>query len=387
MKIAFVTYEYPPFIMGGAGIYAKNITEKLADLDIEVTVFTPNIKGTENINKENLKIIPIKINQKIPFKALQFWLALPKVLRTEHLKNKFDLIHFNGISYWFSSKKILNIPQLLTVHHVIKDNTKYSNLNLVSTLFDIGGEKSFLIKLIEKRAINSVDKIVADSEFTKTQIINIYQRNSEKIKVIPLGLEISNINSSLSIKEFKLKFGLPNKQLLLFVGRINNPRKGLEPLLLAFKYVMEEIDAILIIVGNGDKSGFLKLTKKFGISKNVFFMGFVDDTTLNIFYQICEIYVCPSKLEGFGLTVLEALTNGAPVVAFNVGAIPELIKDRINGLLIDVDDIKQLSQAITLLLKDKHLRDKIKRNNEVYKPRNWIVTAEETKQLYISLKE
>ena len=50
------------------------------------------------------------------------------------------------------------------------------------------------------------------------------------------------------------------------------------------------------------------------------------NNTLNIFYQICDVYVCPSKLEGFGLTVLEALTNGAPVVAFNVGAVPELIR-------------------------------------------------------------
>ncbi|WP_048190965.1 glycogen/starch synthase [Methanobacterium sp. SMA-27] len=63
MKIAFVTYEYPPFIMGGAGIYAKNITENLAELGIEVTVFTPNIYETGNKNK-NLKIIPVNINNK-----------------------------------------------------------------------------------------------------------------------------------------------------------------------------------------------------------------------------------------------------------------------------------------------------------------------------------
>ena len=133
MKIAFVTYEYPPFIMGGAGIYAKNITEKLAELNVEVTVFTPNINGNENKNFKNLKIIPININKNLPFKALQFWLALPKVLRKEHLKNKFDLIHFNGISYWFTTKNLLNIPQVLTVHHVIKDATKHNNLNLTST--------------------------------------------------------------------------------------------------------------------------------------------------------------------------------------------------------------------------------------------------------------
>jgi len=63
MKIAFVTYEYPPFIMGGAGIYAKNITEKLAELDVEVTVFTPNINEYKNF--KNLKIIPIDLNNNI----------------------------------------------------------------------------------------------------------------------------------------------------------------------------------------------------------------------------------------------------------------------------------------------------------------------------------
>ena len=180
MKIAFVTYEYPPFIIGGAGIYAKNLTEKLAELGVEVTVFTPNINGNENQNLKNLKIIPITINKKIPFKALQFWLALPKVLKIEHLKNKFDLIHFNGISYWFNNKKILNIPQVLTVHHVIKDDIKHNNLSLNSKLFEVSGENSLLIQLIEKRAINNVDRIIAVSKFTKDQIIKFYKKNPLK---------------------------------------------------------------------------------------------------------------------------------------------------------------------------------------------------------------
>jgi len=372
--------------MGGAGIYAKNITEKLAELGVEVTVFTPNINDTENKHLKNLQVIPLNVNNKIPFKALQFWFALPKVLRKEHLKNKFDLVHFNGISYWFMQKKLLNIPQVLTVHHVIKETNKH-NLNLISTLFDINGENNFLIQLIEKRAINNVEKIVAVSEFTKTQIIKFYKFNSEKIKVIPHGLEIYNRTSSLNSEEFKVELGLPNKQMLLFVGMINDPRKGLKTLLMAFKRVLDKTDAILVIVGNGDKTRFLEFSKKLDISENIFFMGFVNDTALNMLYQVCDLYICPSKLEGFGLTVLEALTNGAPVIAFKVGAIPELIKDGINGLLIDVDDTKQMSQAISLLLKDKHLKDKIKRNNRDYKPKNWIVTAEETKKLYISLME
>ncbi|WP_197050626.1 glycosyltransferase family 4 protein [Methanobacterium sp. SMA-27] len=101
-------------------------------------------------------------------------MKLPKVLRKEYLKNKFDLVHFNGISYWFRNKKILDIPQVLTVHHITTDATKHNNLTLTSTIFDISGENSFFTHLIEKRAITSVDKIIAVSEFTKNQIIKCY---------------------------------------------------------------------------------------------------------------------------------------------------------------------------------------------------------------------
>lgn len=385
MKIAFVTYEYPPFIMGGAGIYAKHITEKLAELGIEVTVFTPNINETENKDFENLKIIPLNVNNKIPFKALQFWLALPKVLKKVHLKNKFDLVHFNGLSYWFYHKKILNIPQVLTVHHIIKDITKHNNLTLSSSVFDISGENSFLIRLIEKRAINSIDKIITDSKFTKKEIIKFYKLNPKDINVIYLGIEERNKNCSINTKNFLRETGLPNKKMLLFVGRINDPRKGLEPLIMAFKQLLNETDAILVVVGNGDKTKFEELSKKLNISQYIFFIGFVDDNKLNKFYQSCDVYICPSKLEGFGLTVLEAINNGAPVIAFKVGAIPEIVKDGKNGLLIDPYNLKQLSHAICHILKDNNLRNKIKRNNEFYETRNWIKTAKETQNLYISL--
>jgi len=373
--------------MGGAGIYAKNITEKLAELDVEVTVFTPNINGTENNQIKNLKVIPLNVNNKIPFKALQFWLALPRVLKKEHLKNKFDLVHFNGISYWFWHKKILNIPQVLTVHHITKDVTKHNNLTLNSKSFDINGENSLLIHSIEKRAIKNVDKIIAVSEFTKNQIIKFYRLNQEDIKVIYHGTDEFKKTVRINSEKFIHENGFSNKKIILFVGRIDDPRKGLEPLIRAFKQVLNETDAILVVIGSGDKTKFVELSKKLDISPNIFFMGFVDDNTLHKFYQSCDVYVCPSKLEGFGLTILEAVINGAPVIAFKVGAIPEIIQDGKNGLLIDAYDLKQLSQAICRMLNDKDLKDKIKRNNTIYEPRNWIKTAEETENLYIQLLE
>lgn len=252
-------------------------------------------------------------------------------------------------------------------------------------MFEVSGENSLLIQLIEKRAINNVDRIIAVSKFTKDQIIKFYKKNPLNIEIIYHGMEEYSKNLHIDPENFKNKYNLPNKKMILFVGRINDSRKGLEPLLMELKPVLNEIDAVMVVIGSGNQTKYLELSKKLNITKNIFFLGFVDDNDLNAFYKVCDVYICPSKLEGFGLTVLEAITNGAPVIAFKEGAIPELIQDGKNGLLVEDDDFKLFAITIGLLLKDKHLRDKIKRNNIAYESRNWIKTAQETQQLYISL--
>ncbi|MBA7620190.1 hypothetical protein ES703_27535 [subsurface metagenome] len=107
MRLAFITFEYPPFIIGGAGICATNITREIAKLGNQVIVFTPKInKLEEKCNINNLEIRRIRINERLPFKALQFWLRLPKAVKKTENENRFDIIHFNGISYWFLKKRI-----------------------------------------------------------------------------------------------------------------------------------------------------------------------------------------------------------------------------------------------------------------------------------------
>jgi len=127
-----------------------------------------------------------------------------------------------------------------------------------------------------------------------------------------------------------LKYNIKNKPTLLFVGRIDDPRKGLDMLIKAFKFVLVYIDAQLIIVGNGKKEKIMELAGP--IAHYLFFLGYVDDITLKKCYSLCDVYICPSRLEGFGLTILEAFAAGKPVIATNTGAIPELIQNGINGI-------------------------------------------------------
>lgn len=350
MKIAFITFEYPPFIMGGAGIYAANITRQLAKLDHQVIVFTPKIKDLEKeeYHINNLEFRRIKVNKRLPFKALQFWLHLPKIVKEAENDNRFDIIHFNDISYWFLKKRLLKAPNVITVHHLIKDAIRYNRPSLFSRIRDMGGENSFLIPFIQKRCIKYSDRIIAVSNFTNKQIIKTYGVSPEKIDVVYNGISQDGYSfTEKELEEARRNLNLDEIPVLLFVGRVNDKRKGLDILLKAFKITLEKIDATLLIIGGGDQSQARKLAQSLEIYENIVFTGFVDDLTLKKCYVLCDVYVCPSRLEGFGLTILEAMAARKPIIATNVGAIPEILN---HGVLVPSENEYALSKAIVKLL-------------------------------------
>jgi len=176
MRIAFVSFEYPPFVVGGAGVYAQHVTKELSNLGHDVTVVTSSTNRNDDFT-DNLRIKEIKTDSWLLPKALQFWRKLPQTLNKIDGENKFDILHFNGLSYSFLKKRLLNCPHILTVHHLMKDAIESDGSNKLIRFFDLRGEKSFFMPIVEKRAINSVDRIIAVSNFTKK---SNYQRVSFK---------------------------------------------------------------------------------------------------------------------------------------------------------------------------------------------------------------
>lgn len=368
MRIAFITFEYPPFIVGGAGIYAANICNELASLGHQVVVFTPKFSDSPSQIDEipNIEIRRIELNEKLPFSALQFWLSLPNQLNKAESENKFDIIHFNSLSYCFLKKKISDSPHVVTIHHLTADAIRSNNLSLISRIKDISGENNLLMPFIEKRCIKSADQIISVSKFTKRQIINTYDINPHKIEVVYNGIDFSGYDfNEEEIKETKkeLGLGLNTKPILLFVGRVDDPRKGLEILINAMKQVLEKKDVMLLVVGKGNQTDAKNLAESLELDKNILFTGFADSKYLKKYYSLCDVYVCPSKLEGFGLTILEAMVAGKPIVATNVGAIPEIIGDC--GILVNSESKEELSKAIINTL-DKKMAGTIKITGRPY---------------------
>jgi len=392
MRIAFITFEYPSFIIGGAGIYATNITRELSKLGHQVVVFTPKFRESkrEEYKEDNLEIYETKINLGLPFKALQFWLCLPNAIKNfEKEYGLFDIVHFNGISYAFFKKKLSKAPHIVTIHHLVKDVIRNNNPSLISRIRDIGGENGFFVPYVEKRCIKYADKFIAVSNFTKKRIIEIYKVPSDNIEMVYNGIDLNGYTFiKEELKETKKHLNLAEKPIILFVGRVDDPRKGLDLVLKAFKKVLEKIDAMLLVVGKGDQTKARILAKSLGVSEKVVFTGFVDEATLKKFYAICDVYVCPSRLEGFGLTVLEAMAAGKPIVATNVGAIQEIVKSGENGILVAVNDIDGMSNAICTFLQDKMLAEDVGKINANYvkKKFSWEKNAKEIEQLYMKLE-
>jgi glycosyltransferase involved in cell wall biosynthesis len=148
---------------------------------------------------------------------------------------------------------------------------------------------------------------------------------------------------------------------VLFVGGLE-PRKGLEYLLYAMEYVIDAVPSARLIAvaktgfrGTDEWSWFSKLADRLGISGQMVFTESVDQETLLAYYSECDVLVLPSKTEGWGLALMEAMACGKPVVASSAGGIPELVRDGTDGILVRPGDVRGLADSIIKLLNDPAL--------------------------------
>jgi glycogen synthase len=363
MRIAFVTFEYPPAILGGAGVYAFHLAQELAKAGHTVVVFTPGTQESspKNAGTANPEIRKIPAPPSLPFRALRFWLALPGAIHAAEKAGPFDIIHFNGLSYGFIRKKLGRCPRVLTVHHLVKDTQVSVKSTFIERIRGIQGENGFILPLVEKRAVHAADAIIAVSNYTRSRITAWYGIPLPSIDVVYNGVDPQHLFRPEELAEICSHFGIKTHPVILFVGKVDDPRKGIGVLLAAFEQVLTSMDATLVVAGGGDLTGAQDLAGP--VVDKVIFTGFIDDQTLKGFYRICDLYVSTSRIEGFGLTVLEAFAAGKPVIATDAGAFPELIRNGKNGFLVACDDPDALAEKITYLLKRPSLMESMGEEN------------------------
>lgn len=230
-------------------------------------------------------------------------------------------------------------------------------------------------------AVRRAARVLAVSEATKRDLVELLKVPSEKIAVTPLGVdERFHPVSKVELGGFRERHGL-TRPFLLTVCTLE-PRKNLPRLLEAFALV-RDTDRQLVIVGpEGWLTGGLRETlERLDLRNRVRLTGFVPDDELPLWYNAADLFVFPSLYEGFGLPVLEAMACGAPVVTSNISSLPEVAGDA--AIYVEPESVESIAKGIEAALGNSETRERMSRIG-VRRAREftWRRTAELTAAAY-----
>lgn len=261
---------------------------------------------------------------------------LVNILRQERM----DILHthlYHAAILGGIAARISRVPTLIMTRH-------YSDL-----IYLYG---SYLERLLDRLASRITHHIIAISRGVKRVLVNLDHINPDKITVIYNGIDISDWQpgSEHNTRDLKRELGIDDSAKIVGAVSTLHPRKGHRYLIEAAKDVCSRKPNVrFLIVGDGQLKGQLQqLAFRLNLGRHVIFTGYRKDISKLI--SIMDILVQPSVEEGFGITLLEAMAAGKPVIGTEVGGIPEIIKGGVNGLLVPPRDPSSLSRAIQKLL-------------------------------------
>jgi glycosyltransferase involved in cell wall biosynthesis len=332
-------------ISGGVPRCVESTVSALSQLDssieIFVSSFSSKIKTDVTSKSGNLTV------HYIPFPLTNYPIFVPRcvtnrIIRREIMKVRPDIIHVQGIGkyYSFPILKECSNPVILTVHGIIHQESK-------SWRGLLGKYRGYVGRHLEKNMLNRAKYLIAVSPYVKRTIAPM------------TAGDISVIYNSLDEIFFSInKNEVPNR--ILFVGGIEE-RKGLHVLIDAIAAIKQTIPAIkLHIVGGIRKASYyndlLNQIVNLGLQDSIVFKNHLSNSELMQEYSEAALFVLPSKEESLGVVLLEAMATGTPIVASNIGGIPDIIEDGQNGYLVNYGDSQAMASSIIKLLSDDKLR-------------------------------
>jgi len=366
-------------LFGPSGIerYLKNLIPELINLNKENSyiLYENNSMGRykiQNIPKNpNVSFISVRWPMRLLHKLWDTW-NIPKI---ERFVGEIDLFH----SPHCILPPLRNGSSILTVNDMgyISHPDYYSNKKLTGSL------GSMLIK-----AIKNADQIIAISEATKKDIIEITGIPEEKVNVVYLASEDTSSyiqKFTIEIKQRILSKWNINRPFLLYVTGTIDPRKNLGRVIDAFGIFLEttKLDWLLVFVGNSVaiKSDIGNILESSSFRDRIFLLDRIANNDLWGIMASAEVFIYPSLFEGFGLPVIEAMACGTAVVTSNISSMPEVAGDA--AILVDPFIPEQIAYGIAKVALDESLRKELEyKGKQRAKLFSWRKTAEETMWVY-----
>jgi glycosyltransferase involved in cell wall biosynthesis len=319
----------------GLGRYVQSLIEGITSIDQEneYIVFLTD-ENFSLFKTDNPKVNKVLLNAR--WYSLKEQFLVPWVIK----KYKLDLIHFPhfNVPWFFNGKFVVTIHDLIIDHF---PDSRATTLPLFVYKF-----KLWWYKKIVSHAISQAYKIIVPSSYVKQDLMNLYQADSNKIKVIAEGYFIEEIKNMTPADFFKIY-----QPYLLYVGAAY-PHKNLEMLISAFKKINQKDEYKLVLVGRNDF--FYQRLINQTADKNVIFTGEVSDDELKELYRSALVCLVPSLYEGFGFPGLEAQACRLPVISSDKTALPETLGE--GALYFNPESENDLIKKMHSLLTDENLR-------------------------------
>jgi glycosyltransferase involved in cell wall biosynthesis len=318
--------------------------------------------------KNNFKIISLKTFNKFTW---NFW-TLPMYLR----HNPIDIYQTQYITPFFVPKKI----KIITIIHDISFNFFPKLIKFPDLLF---------LKIFIPISLKRADKILGVSKFTRNEIIDFYKVDPGKVDWIynAVGDNFFEKITKEHLEAVREKYNLPEK-FILYLGTLQ-PRKNIASLVKAFAGIKEKVpEAKLVLAGNQKGANFDKkidtAIKKNNLENSVIFSGFIDEKDKPAIFRLATVFCYPSLYEGFGIPILEAMSQGTPVLVSDIPSLREVAKD--SALFFDVEDIADFQKKLYTIFIDKNLRETLVNFGlERVQIFSWKESAEKISEIYDNL--
>lgn len=339
MKIALFSNEFPPNIYGGAGVHIDFLSQELAKLgQVEVRCFGNQQEENGAMNVIGIQSSLNKMEESENPHIKMFHNLSRNVEMSQHTLEA-DIIHCHT---WYThlagifSRELLQVPLILTTHS-LETHRPWKVEQL--------GNGYFLSRWIENHAYNTADGVIAVSQQMKTDVVEAYGINPEKVTVIHNGIDPEFYKPTFD-NDLLLEYSInPDIPFVLFVGRITR-QKGISQLISAAQYFNKNCQ-IVLCAGAPDTPEIAAETeqliaelksKRDGI---ILISEMLPREKIKVLYSHARVFACPSLYEPFGIINLEAMACETPVVGSAVGGIPEIIVEGKTGNLIELESISR----------------------------------------------
>ncbi|MDH7578547.1 MAG: glycosyltransferase family 4 protein [Bacillota bacterium] len=342
---------------GGGSVIVLRLAEKARDMGWQVDVLTTDPTFKKVLQDAGIGVVKLDAvwREIRPLRDLRGVFRLYRFFR----ESEYSVVHTHTSKGGFVGRLAAWLARVPVVIHTVHGFAFHEETHPLVLHF---------VAFLERLAARWCDRIVTVSEFHRKWALRLRIGNEDKVVAIPNGIPEERVLPKKEREEVRAELGLgPEEIAILATGRLA-PQKGLEYLVQAVPLLFSRIECPfkVFLAGDGPLRLYLEeLIKRLGVENRIIFLGFRDD--MGDLLAACDLVVLPSLREGLSIALLEAMAAGKPIITTTIGSNLEVVQHGVTALLVPSKDPGALAEAITSLLRDPELMQRLgSRAREVY---------------------